>query len=99
MLNLSKENIIEFLQKNKPYISENYGVVSIGLMGSFARDEQTDESDIDVIVEFTEVNYHFLAGLCIFLEKNFNRKVDIIRKRDNMKKSLLDISNKEAIYA
>lgn len=96
---LSKENIIEFLQKNKPYLHDKYGVESIGLMGSYARDEQTEESDIDFIVEFDEISYSKLAGLAIYLETEFDRKVDIIRKRENMRRSLLERSQREAIYA
>ncbi len=99
MQNLNKENIIEFLQRNKPYLHNKYGVESIGLMGSYARDEQNDGSDIDFIVEFDEVSFSKLAGLMIYLENELGRKVDIIRKRVNMRRSLLERSQKEAIYA
>ncbi|HRJ85639.1 MAG TPA: nucleotidyltransferase domain-containing protein, partial [Ignavibacteria bacterium] len=47
MQNLNKENIIEFIRKNKTFLHDKYGVLSIGLMGSYARGEQTAESDID----------------------------------------------------
>lgn len=96
---LNKENIIEFLQKNKPYLHDKYGVESIGLMGSYARDEQNEESDIDFIVEFDEISYSKLAGLAIYLETEFAKKVDIIRKREMMRKSLINRAKTEAIYA
>lgn len=99
MQNLNKENIIEFIRKNKTFLHDKYGVLSIGLMGSFARDEQTSDSDIDFIVEFDEVDYSKLAGLGIYLETEFGQKVDIIRKRDTMRKSLIKRSKTEAIYA
>ncbi|MBE2217369.1 MAG: nucleotidyltransferase domain-containing protein [Ignavibacteria bacterium] len=99
MLNLNKENILMFLRKNREYLSSQYGVKSIGLMGSYARDEHTIDSDIDFIVEFDEVSYSKLAGLVTYLESAFARKVDIIRKRDMMRKSLLTRAKKEAIYA
>ncbi len=99
MQSLNKENIIEFLKKNKPYLHNKYGVESIGLMGSFARDEQTEDSDIDFIVEFDVADFSKLAGLAIYLESEFGKKVDIIRKRDTMRKSLLKRSKTEAIYA
>ncbi len=99
MQNLNKENIIEFIRKNKTFLHDKYGVLSIGLMGSYARDEQTADSDIDFIVEFDEVSYGKLAGLGIYLETEFGQKVDIIRKRDTMRKSLIKSTKTETIYA
>jgi predicted nucleotidyltransferase len=99
MIEINKENIIAFLKANKSTLNDKFGVISIGLMGSFARDEQTEDSDIDFIVDFNEISYSKLAGLAIYLETEFGKKVDIIRKRDNMRRSLLDRSKKEAIYA
>jgi len=99
MQNLNKENIIEFIRKNKTFLHDKYGVLSIGLMGSYARDEQTADSDIDFIVEFDEVSYGKLAGLGIYLETEFGQKVDIIRKRDAMRKSLIKSTKTETIYA
>jgi len=99
MQNLNKENIIEFIRKNKTFLHDKYGVLSIGLMGSYARGEQTAESDIDFIVEFDEVSYGKLAGLGIYLETELGQKVDIIRKRDTMRKSLIKSAKTETIYA
>ena len=99
MQNLNKEKIIEFIRKNKTFLHNKYGVLSIGLIGSYARDEQISDSDIDFIVEFDEVSYGKLAGLLIYLENELGKKVDLIRKRENMRRSLLERSQKEAIYA
>lgn len=96
---LNKENIIEFLQKNKPYLQEKYGVVSIGLMGSYARDEQNEESDIDFIVEFDGLDYSKMVALAVFLEDEFGKRVDIINKKNITRKSLIRRSKTEAIYA
>lgn len=99
MQNLNKENIIEFIRKNKTFLHDKYGVLSIGLMGSYARDEQTADSDIDFIVEFDEVNYSNMVALAVFLEDEFGRRVDIINKRNITRKSLIRRSKTEAIYA
>lgn len=99
MQNLNKDNIIEFIRKNKAFLHDKYGVLSIGLMGSYARDEQTEDSDIDLIVEFDEVSYSKMAGLGIFLENELGKKIDIIRKREKMRKSLIRNSKSETIYA
>ncbi|HMT11630.1 MAG TPA: nucleotidyltransferase domain-containing protein [Ignavibacteria bacterium] len=99
MSNLNKENIISFLRENRECLSSQYGVKSIGLMGSFARDEQSNESDIDFIVEFDEISYSKLAGLVIFLESYFETKVDVIVKGKYLKKRFTELAEKETIYA
>lgn len=57
-----------------------YGVKRIGLFGSFARNEQTRSSDVDVLVEFAEGQATFdnFMHLVYFLEDLFSRKVDLL---------------------
>jgi predicted nucleotidyltransferase len=94
-----KTEIIDFLRKNREFLKSKYGVKSIGLIGSYARDEQTEESDIDFLVEFTEISFSFHAGLLNFLENTFGRKVDIIRDRESLRKVLSERLHKEVLYA
>jgi predicted nucleotidyltransferase len=56
------------------------GVISIGLFGSFARGEQNDESDVDLLVEFAEEKRTFdnFMDLAFLLDSLFGRKVEII---------------------
>jgi len=95
---LEKSQIISFLRENIQLLHDEYGVVDIGLIGSYARDEQTNDSDSDLLVEFSEVNYHYLAGLTIFLEKKFGKKVDVVRKRDVMRKSFIKTATRDIIH-
>ena len=60
----NKNEIINFLSENNKYLKEKYHVTKIGLFGSFARDEQTSESDVDILIE---------------LEKNIENTYDITR--------------------
>ena len=80
---LSKEDILDFLRKNREYLKQNFEVTSISLFGSFARGEETEESDIDLLVDMPP-DLHNLVGVIDYLEKAFGRKVDIIRSRPNM---------------
>ncbi|MBZ0203305.1 MAG: nucleotidyltransferase domain-containing protein [Ignavibacteria bacterium] len=96
---LNKENIIEFLQKNKSYLHDKYGVESIGLMGSYARDEQTEESDIDLIVKFKEVDYSNLVKLTAFLEEEFGSKVDVVIDDKYLSKKFRELNEKDTINA
>jgi len=96
---LEKLQIISFLRQNKTLLNEKYGVVDIGLIGSYARDEQTEDSDIDFLVKFIEIKYHYLAGLVIFLEKSFEKKIDVVSKGKYLKKSFLEVVENEVLYA
>ena len=57
-----------------------HGVKRIGLFGSYARGEESEESDIDLIVEFDpgKKNYDNFIELCFFLEDLLGHKVDLL---------------------
>jgi predicted nucleotidyltransferase len=76
---LNKQIIYAELQRHKA-ILEQYGVSRIGLFGSFVRDEGTDKSDIDFLVDFEngKKTLSNLVNLGDFLENLFNKKVDIV---------------------
>lgn len=82
-MTINKEHILDFLRKNKDYLKQNFEVTSISLFGSFARGEEIEESDIDLLVEMPP-DLHNLVGLIDYLEKALGRKVDIIRSRPNL---------------
>ena len=91
--------IIALLQAEKPYLREKYGVVNIGLFGSFARETPRHDSDIDVVVELKEPRFDWLAGLQIYLEAKFNRKIEIVRKGNRTNSRFTRRIEKETIYA
>ncbi len=99
MKTIDKESIISFLKTNKEFLKENFGVISIGLIGSYARNEQNQKSDIDFLVELTEPRFDYLAGLMIYLEENFGKKVDIVTKHKYLKERFVRRVEKEIIYA
>lgn len=69
--------IIKKLKENKDVLIK-YGVKKIGFFGSFIRDKQKDNSDIDFLVEFEEPNFDNFMDLVFFLEDLFARKVELI---------------------
>lgn len=99
MQNLNKENIIEFIRKNKTFLHDRYGVLTIGLMGSYARDEQTADSDIDFMVKFKEVDYSNLVKLTTFLEEKFESKIDIIIDNKYLSKKFKELNENDTINA
>ncbi|HEX8278131.1 MAG TPA: nucleotidyltransferase family protein, partial [Segetibacter sp.] len=62
---------------------EAYGVIEIGLFGSFVRDEATSNSDIDLLVNIKKEKKTFrnFMSLAYYLEALFNRKVELITKQ------------------
>lgn len=77
----TKKDILRILKALKPELLKQYKVKEIGLFGSFVREEQSEASDIDVLVDFQEdASFFDLVRLGLFLEEKFRRKVDIIPK-------------------
>jgi hypothetical protein len=71
--------ILAKIEKNMIKI-KSFGVKKIGLFGSFARGEQTNTSDIDIMVEFYQDQKTFdnYMDLKFYLEDLFGRKVDLV---------------------
>jgi hypothetical protein len=81
-MKLSKEKILITLKKHAPKI-ESLGVIKIGLFGSYVREEQTKQSDIDIFVEFDPQKESFdnFMDLCFMLDDMFkNKKVEVVTK-------------------
>jgi len=69
---------IETIAKHKAEIKKRYGVKKIGVFGSYVRGEQTETSDIDLLVEFENPTFDNFMDLLFFLEDLFGKDVDLI---------------------
>ena len=79
---LTKQEIFKTIQDNKETI-KSFGVTEIGLFGSYVRGDQTEESDIDFLVDYKKGNMDFFkfVDFCDIIENLFkNMKVDVITK-------------------
>lgn len=76
---MNKEEILLFLKNHKKELYNDYGVIKIGLFGSFVRNNETEESDIDIAIEIKEEYKTLNNFLSIerFLSDSFHRKVDL----------------------
>ena len=88
------------LQQNLLYIRNAFGVARIGIFGSFARDEATPASDVDILVEFREGEETFdnLMDLKFYLEELLGRRADLVIA-DTLKPRIRDSVLKEVVYA
>ena len=76
------EEIIEAIKKRKNVLKEKYNVKEIGIFGSYVRGEQTEKSDVDILVDFYELPDVFnLLKLERSLRGILKCKVDVIRKQ------------------
>ncbi len=101
----TKQNIINYLKELKP-ILEKEGIVLLGLFGSFAKDENSQNSDIDIMYETTDKFIQKFRGWDAFtyLQENlrekvankFHSKVDLFDKNSNS--SIKEKVIKEVIY-
>ena len=77
-VSMTKTFVLEFLKQHKHELFERYGVIKIGLFGSYVREEQTEKSDIDLAVEIESDNkFRSFFGLKAYLEENLHRRVDL----------------------
>jgi len=75
-------DIQTILQEHKNYLVEKFGVIEIAIFGSYARGEQREDSDVDLIVDFKEGYKTFdnYMDLKFYLEELFSKKVDLVIK-------------------
>ncbi|MGC1123198.1 MAG: nucleotidyltransferase family protein [Candidatus Methanofastidiosia archaeon] len=86
------------INEHKPFLRNRFKVKSIGIFGSYLRWEQNERSDIDILVEFSDVIDLFeFVRLENFLSDILGRKVDLVMKdalKPRIKKRILE----EAVY-
>jgi hypothetical protein len=76
-LDRTKEQILEILRQELPYLRERYGVVRVALYGSFAHGSPTRKSDVDLLVKLSRpLGLEFVA-LAEYFEERLGRKVHL----------------------
>lgn len=95
---ITKSDILTKLREIKPILYKDYAVTRIGLFGSFSEGINTADSDIDLLVELEKpIGWKFFT-LELYLQKIFERKIDLVTKnalKEQIKKTIL----KQVYYA
>lgn len=75
----NKNDILMFLQTHKEEMAQRFGVVSVGLFGSYARGDARDDSDIDIAIEIMseKKSLRNFLGVRRYLEQQFGKTVDL----------------------
>ncbi|MHC4443348.1 MAG: nucleotidyltransferase family protein [Planctomycetota bacterium] len=93
-----KEKILSILKEIIPLLSMKYGVTRIGLFGSVARNEASEESDVDIVYEMSRPNLFVVVHLRNELEQILHFPVDLVRYREKMNPWLKKRIEKEGVY-
>ncbi len=97
---LQQNEIINYLKVQKQFFAEQFNILKIGIFGSYARNEQTENSDIDILIEMqpeTEDIFEKRLMLKEFLSKHFSKPVDVCHLRA-IKPFFRELILKDAIY-
>lgn len=94
----TKQTILSYLATHIQEFKTKYGVQRIGLFGSYARDEATDKSDIDLYVHLEKNTFDALSGLWVQIENDLRTKVDLIASHAHMRPGLKNTIENEVIY-
>ncbi|MBU4332195.1 nucleotidyltransferase domain-containing protein [Patescibacteria group bacterium] len=98
---LTKEEILKFLKENKKFFRENFQVTKIGLFGSYARNEQDEASDIDILIELERTVpdiFNTKKELRKYIKESLDKEVDIGREK-YLKPYFANYISKEVLYA
>lgn len=91
------QQIKEILAKAKPELQKKYPLSELGIFGSYARGDATEESDIDVLVDFNDrIGIKFLS-LVFEIEELFHKKVDVV-SRGGIKPNYFKYVEEDLIY-
>ena len=95
---ITREQTLKTLRYFKNETGEKYGIISLGVFGSLARNEATPDSDVDVVIETKAADPFQLVHLKEDLETLLNVRVDVVRKRPHMNPLLKREIEKDAVY-
>jgi uncharacterized protein len=94
----NRQDILASLKKLKREVAKEYSVKTMGVFGSVARDEQTGQSDIDLLVEFSKpVGFVTFMRLENFLSERLGKQVDLVTP-DSLKPVIRQDVLSEVIY-
>ena len=95
----TRKDVLDLLASRKEDLATRFGVASLSLFGSAGRDEITAESDLDLVVRFSEsATFDRYFGVKFYLEELTGRQVDLAteqmikpRLRKRIEDELIDV--------
>ena len=94
----NREQVLALLRAHKANLAERFGVAELALFGSFARDQATDDSDLDILVSFHgTADWQRYFGAQFYLEDLLGRPVDLVTDKA-LRAELRPFVEREAVH-
>ena len=97
-LTSERDRILDILRVFKINNADKYGIESLALFGSVARNEQIATSDVDILISLNAPSLYLYAGLKNDLESILCRKVDIISAKSKLRAEFINSIKEDLIY-
>ena len=94
---MQRETVLRALNAQKQELSTKYGITRLGIFGSIARDQATEASDVDIVVDMPP-DLFLMVHMKEDLEELLGVPVDLIRLHKHMNAFLKNRIDDEAIY-
>ena len=95
---LELQDCISKLASFKSTVAQKFGITKLGIFGSVARKENTENSDIDIVVEVKKPSLQLMYELKEALKQLFMCEVDLVRFRDSLRPLFKSNIEKDVIY-
>lgn len=95
---MNSKRIEEILFEHKSELENKFSVTRIGFFGSYSRGEETQNSDIDIVVELSAPDLLLIIALKNYLQELLTANIDIVRYRDRMNDLLKKRIQRDVIY-
>ena len=95
---MNKDKALQVLTQFRKDNEQRYGILSLGLFGSTAKGEATEQSDVDVVVSLKHPNLFTLSRMRIDLEERLHQPVDLVSYRERMNPFLKERIQHEGCY-
>jgi predicted nucleotidyltransferase len=95
---LQRDNVLAILRQHKADLCDRYGLISLGIFGSVARDEAREDSDLDVIVKLSKPNLFALVHLREELISLLGCQVDIVHESQTLRPFFRKVIERESIW-
>lgn len=93
-----RDHVLNTLRQFKKYNAEKYGIESLALFGSFARNEQHEGSDVDILIALKKPSLYLIAEIRDLLRSILKRDVDLVSSRVAQRQNFLSEISGDLIY-
>ena len=94
----NRDQVLALLRAHKATLAQRFGVAELSLFGSFARDQATDDSDLDILISFHGTSdWQRYFGAQFYLEDLLGRPVDLVTDKA-LREELRPFVEREAVH-